>query len=695
MKDILALIAAALVVSAVEITGYLAYQRTLGLDSVLVCAQILLALAVLGCFVGAGIALFRLVVVRIQQTTTLWPWLLTGTLHIGLVVLWTTLVRGMDYRNLHLEALVMALGSLAAAGFCVFLLFELGRWPKRVMGWFGALLVIPGLLGLWLWFRDDVDNIGLQFLDSLMTLLVSGMFLSWVFWNPGFSRSFESWSKVPFKWIPVALVGIAVPVLAVPWASQQHARSVESGAPLAGVLFHSLAWATDFDGDGASQFLGQGDCAPWDSSVFPGAFDIPDDGIDQDCDGADAGGVDLLVLPQPVWYPTEAMGEEPFNVLLISVDAMRRDHMSVYGYHRPTTPNLDLIAQQATVFRHSFAHSSRTLYSLTAFLYGVPVSLIDWDRPDTRNIRLPGDLKGLPTLARRHGVATRALLDCFRIFKLDFGLDRDFDQYDTSSVCVSSYQPVQKKAPERTSALLHHLSELEQEERPFFAWVHYLEPHAPYTRPSNARDFGDEPMDKYDSLIHHIDGEIAIIWDYLHVTGLIENTVIIVTADHGDEFLEHGQKHHGKTLYNETIGVPLIVYVPGVPGQVNDTPVSHLDVVPTVLNLLGIPHESWPRLYGRNLLHSIVDGVSSADQFTFAIHANQRTFSTLDITYIQPPYAIIKKGKGNLYELYDIEKDYLQQNDLYSPGDPVSTLYRSRIDALSQFLGQEQRNLSQ
>ena len=459
---------------------------------------------------------------------------------------------------------------------------------------------------------------------------------------------------------------------------------------MADALFRGLAWATDFDGDGASQFLGQGDCAPWDPDIFPGAFDIPDDGVDQDCDGADGHGKNLLALPQPTWYPLETLGLEPFNVLLISVDAMRRDHMSVYGYHRPTTPNLDLIARQATVFRHSFAHSSRTLYSLSAFLYGVPVSLINWDRPDVRNLRLPADLEGIPTLARRHGVATRALLDCFRVFKLDFGLDRDFDQYDTSSVCVSSYQPVQKKAPERTAALLRHLSELEQEERPFFAWVHYLEPHAPYTRPRNAMDFGDEPIDKYDALIHHIDGEIAIIWDHLYVTGLIENTVVIVTADHGDEFLEHGQKHHGKTLYNETIGVPLIVYVPGIPGQINDTPVSHLDIVPTVLNLLSIPFESWPRLYGRNLLHHIVDGFFSPDLFTFAIHANHRRFSTIDITYIQPPYSIIKKGKGNLYELYDIEMDYLQQNDLYSPEDPVSELYRSRIDSLSQFLGQEQ-----
>src|SRR5262249_2681055 len=129
-------------------------------------------------------------------------------------------------------------------------------------------------------------------------------------------------------------------------------------------LFHAV---TDVDRDGFSSVLGGGDCNDLDATVHPGAFDWPDDGIDQDCNGHEA---TLTPPPQKVWASVPASGPATPNVVLITIDALRPDHVGSYGYKRPTTPKLDALAAESVRFSQAWAHAPSTRYSVPAILTG-------------------------------------------------------------------------------------------------------------------------------------------------------------------------------------------------------------------------------------------------------------------------------------------------------------------------------------
>jgi arylsulfatase len=317
------------------------------------------------------------------------------------------------------------------------------------------------------------------------------------------------------------------------------------------------------------------------------------------------------------WRPVESGDRsEPrtaarHNVILFLVDTLRADHLGCYGYSRDTSPHLDEFAKDSTVFRNVTAQAPWTtpsVASLLTALYPSSHGLVTRLQGD-RIAALDTAVVTLAEVLRAQGYQTAAFSTNPWITAAA-GLDQGFETF------------VQKRryAP---AAGLHRAASRwmrQRDERPFFLLIHYMDVHGPYAPPppfdrrfspnrAGARELTAEELERLpgylrrdrdttlDEYVALYDGGISY-WDHSFseflarpdVAGMLDNTVIIVTADHGEEFLEHGGFDHGETLYQEQISVPLIWRMPDHQSfeQSVHEPVELVDVMPTLLSLLGI-----------------------------------------------------------------------------------------------------------
>lgn len=306
---------------------------------------------------------------------------------------------------------------------------------------------------------------------------------------------------------------------------------------------------------------------------------------------------------------TDAGGGAPeYNVLLISVDALRADHIGAYGYDRPTTPFLDSLAAGSVVFERAYAPSSFTRQSVAAFLTGrlptsggsVSLAAAPHENAETlsRLFRAAGSRTGM--------FSNQPLLE-------DRGFTRGFEGIQIAGL---ENGVVTQTAMDVTANSLQFIDDYTGER--FMLFAHYVEPHQPYTPPpETATVFGVDSRDvsvaaltseiddgrpvsrsdarvtqliaRYDAEIRAVDNAIKALVDGLAERGLAENTVVIVTGSQGQEFLEHGYLGHAWTLYEEQLRVPLIFHAPGlVASQRVATPVSTIDVYPTLVGLFDL-----------------------------------------------------------------------------------------------------------
>ena len=306
---------------------------------------------------------------------------------------------------------------------------------------------------------------------------------------------------------------------------------------------------------------------------------------------------------------TESGGRAPdYNVVLISVDALRADHTGVYGYDRPTTPFLDTLAADSVVFERAYAPSSFTLQSVAAIMTG----------------RLPTSGGSVSLEAQPHENA-ETLARLFRTAGLHTGFfsnqyllaSRGFTRgFEGIQISDSAPGEPEQTAQAVTEEALQFVDDYSGER--FMVYAHYVQPHQPYAPPAEtAAAFGVDASDvsvvgligeidagatispddprvmqlkaRYDAEIAAVDAAIGSLVDGLEDRGLADNTVIIVTSSQGQEFLEHGYLDHAWTLFEEQLRVPLIVHAPGLiePQRVSN-PVSTIDVYPTLVGLFGL-----------------------------------------------------------------------------------------------------------
>lgn len=290
--------------------------------------------------------------------------------------------------------------------------------------------------------------------------------------------------------------------------------------------------------------------------------------------------------------------EDKPNILLITVDTLRADHLGVYGYDKVETPNIDRLARNGTRFEQAIAHAPLTLPSHISILTGT--------LPPTHGVRNNGFRypdSGPPTLAevlRKAGYRTGAFVGAFPLDSR-FGLGRGFEVYDDLYGTRNASRDltfVERKADDVNAKALSWI-ESRRGER-FFAWIHYFDPHAPYEPPPPYASAyrGHE----YDGEIAYTDAAIGRLLGRLGDWGLTGRTLIVLTADHGESLGEHEEATHGIFIYDATLRVPLVFSRAGsVPvGKVVKRPVGSIDIVPTILAIIGIPPP--PSVQGTSLL---------------------------------------------------------------------------------------------
>lgn len=276
------------------------------------------------------------------------------------------------------------------------------------------------------------------------------------------------------------------------------------------------------------------------------------------------------------------------NVLLITLDTVRADHLGCYGGRVAQTPTLDRLAREGIRFEYAYSPAPLTLPAHASLMTGLQPLTIGLTDNGMRATRFP-----VATMAERllaDGYDTAAFVAAFVLNSMH-GLDRGFKHYDDGPAEAGDvFQMFRRTAPavERVDRLLEWLRL--PRKQPFFAWLHLYDAHAPYLPPQGfASRYAAHP---YDGEIAYLDSQLARVVAYLEREGLIENTLIIVAADHGESLGEHGEVTHGVFLYDATLRVPLIMHWPQkLDPRIEEKPVALVDVMPTLLGLLGLEQQ--------------------------------------------------------------------------------------------------------
>jgi arylsulfatase A-like enzyme len=296
----------------------------------------------------------------------------------------------------------------------------------------------------------------------------------------------------------------------------------------------------------------------------------------------------LKVAPVAPGEVARALDWSGHDLVLVSVDALRADHVSAYGYARPTTPNLDALATEGTLFTSAYCPTPHTSYSITSMMTG------KYMRP-LLALGLGEDSETWAQDLRVYGWRTAAFFPPAVFF-----IDQDrFRRFEDESLGFEYAKKEFADPPLREEQVKGYLQSAPAD-KPLFMWVHFFEPHEPYVEhPEHAFAGGASPdVDAYDGEIATADDGIGRV--VRAVRAARPGAVVIVTADHGEEFGEHGGRYHGTTVYEEQVHVPLVVAGPGVRKGARVAPVVQtIDLLPTALSALGLPRPA--RLRGRDL----------------------------------------------------------------------------------------------
>lgn len=296
-----------------------------------------------------------------------------------------------------------------------------------------------------------------------------------------------------------------------------------------------------------------------------------------------------------VWFfhRGAVFSKEIRNVLLISIDTCRADYLSCYGYHKKTSPNIDAIADEGILFENTYSPVPLTLPAHSSMMTGTipPYHGIH----DNLGYQLDDSNLTLAEILKEEGFNTAAVISAF-ILDSQFGIDQGFDTYDDDF--VNEYNPTgtsQRRGEEVSSHAMEWLDK--NQKKPFFLFLHYYDPHAPYDppdiyKPQNISvDLENAEIARkfYAGEITYVDHCIGQVIDKLKALGIYDSTLIIITGDHGEAIGDHGEKTHGYFIYDESLKVPLIIKIPGSKNskRIKDN-VGLIDLVPTVCSLLGI-----------------------------------------------------------------------------------------------------------
>ena len=300
-----------------------------------------------------------------------------------------------------------------------------------------------------------------------------------------------------------------------------------------------------------------------------------------------------------------------YDVILITLDTLRPDHLGCYGYTAIQTPHIDQLAATGARFSQAFTPVPITLPSHTSLMTGA-FPLATGVHDFTGN-RVPPGTTTLARILRDHGYTTAAFLGAPVLdsrFGLNQGFETYFDHFEIGRMEEVHLDAMKRPGNQVVDEALKWLSH--RPSQPMFLWVHLYDAHSPYRPPEPYA--GRYPGRPYDGEIAFADSQIGRLTAGLAQQGRMEKSLVVLVSDHGESLGEHGEKNHGFFVYNATLHVACVVKVPGAAPRVVTDEVSLVDVMPTVLQALGIPVPS--SVQGRSLL-SLVEGRATRARRTF------------------------------------------------------------------------------
>ena len=313
----------------------------------------------------------------------------------------------------------------------------------------------------------------------------------------------------------------------------------------------------------------------------------------------------------------------PPNVLLITVDTLRADRLGCYGYEHAHTPHTDRFADEGVRIEHAIAPTPLTLPSHTSILTGL--------EPPAHSVRgngvfrVPDSVQTLAEILKAEGYQTQAFVSA-DVLHRRFNLDQGFDGYDDdlSGEAKDALTQMQERSGEQTmDRVLRWLDKRTEpaSASPFFLWVHLFDPHAPYEPPEADAKLAATP---YDGEIASADRQVGRLVKALEPNGVLDDTILVFTSDHGENLGEHQEATHAMFIYEATQRVPLIFRYPRkLPaGRVFDGPARSVDIMPTILSLAG---KKSSETQGADLSEAFASGSPSASrvQYSESFHPEQ------------------------------------------------------------------------
>lgn len=378
----------------------------------------------------------------------------------------------------------------------------------------------------------------------------------------------------------------------------------------------------------------------------------------------------LHAAPNPARFPATAAP----NVILLTLDTTRADHLGCYGFRAAQTPVLDRLAKEGARFESAFSSVPNTLPSHATILTGLYP--FHTGVRDNLLYRLPKSAVTLAEILKNRGYRTMAFVSA-AVLDRTFGLDQGFDLYDDriGGPAGAAIYYDERNAGAVNQALLTRLPEVTA---PYFLWVHYYDPHEPYAAPA---PFGaGKTRSPYDAELSYMDHEIGWMLEQLASRKLLENTLVVVVGDHGESLGDHGERTHGVFLYDSVLRVPFILWYPkNIPaGAVIRGMARTVDVLPTVLDFAAADPAAG--VDGTSLRKAVQSGrseISSIYEETY-LPENQLGWSPL-FGYRTPRWHFVLAPRS---ELYDLQTDPLENRNVI---DQNKTIGRDMESTLRQF----------
>ncbi len=380
-----------------------------------------------------------------------------------------------------------------------------------------------------------------------------------------------------------------------------------------------------------------------------------------------------------------SLNTQDLNILLFTLDTTRADHIGCYGYSRIETPNIDRLAGEGFLFKNAISQAPLTLPSHSSIFTGT-YPLFHGVR-DNGGFYLEANKTTLASVLKQAGWATSAFVGAFVLdsrWGLNQGFDYYYDNFDFAKYKTISLDSVQREGGEVVKAFFDWFATNSQKK--FFSWLHFYDPHTPYEPPEPYKtQYGGRLWGLYDGEIAYVDVLIGSVVDELKKKDLLERTIIIIVGDHGESLGEHHESAHGFFIYDATQSVPLIVHIPSaaLKGKVIESQVENVDIMPSVLELLGLPI---PReVQGRSFLPLLAGKKDDVERFAYSetyyprFHygwSELKSLRTSGYKFIQAPRP----------ELYDLVKDSGEQVNIYDRDSSLGKRFERELRSLQERL---------